>query len=137
MADLLTPAMRTFLEEVRFGVLATINKDGSPQLTVMWYKLQGDEVRCNTALGRQKSHNITRDPRLALTVEEGYRYISLYGTGELIDDPATAQADIRHLAIRYRGDVEGQRMYEEVFQTQQRVSIVMHIERVDASGFEH
>ena len=36
--------VRAFLEEKRFAVLATIKRDGSPQQTVMWYELQGDQI---------------------------------------------------------------------------------------------
>ena len=38
----LSDKARAFLEEKRFAVLATINQDGTPQLTTMWYELQGD-----------------------------------------------------------------------------------------------
>ncbi len=41
--------MRTFLEEKRFAVLATINPTGAPQLTVMWYLLDGDEFIAGVA----------------------------------------------------------------------------------------
>ncbi|MGI9253224.1 MAG: pyridoxamine 5'-phosphate oxidase family protein, partial [Thermomicrobiales bacterium] len=33
----LTPAIRAFLDEPRFAVLATVNADGILQQTVMWY----------------------------------------------------------------------------------------------------
>ena len=37
----LTRAEREFLQEVRYAVLGTTNKNGSPHLTVMWYVLDG------------------------------------------------------------------------------------------------
>lgn len=136
MNHLLTPPVRTFLEEPRFAVFATINKDGSPHLTVLWYLLEEDTVLLNTAQNRQKTPNIGRDPRVAMTVEEGYTYVSLYGTATLVMDQTIAQADIRRLAIRYRGENVGNQMADELFQNQQRITIRMRVERVVAMGFE-
>jgi predicted pyridoxine 5'-phosphate oxidase superfamily flavin-nucleotide-binding protein len=45
--------VRTFLEEARFAVLATVNANGSPQQTVMWYELRGDTIVMNTRRGRK------------------------------------------------------------------------------------
>ena len=59
----LTPAVRAFLDERRYAVIATINESGAPQLTAIWYELQGDEVMMNTAAGRLKHRNLQRDPK--------------------------------------------------------------------------
>ena len=45
----LTAAVRHFLETPRFAVIATINEDGSPHQTVVWYLLRGDDIVMNTA----------------------------------------------------------------------------------------
>ena len=97
----LTDEARAFLAEKRFAVLATINQDGTAQLTTMWYELQGDEIMMNTKVGRAKERNLRRDPRISICVEDGYRYVTVSGTARLIDDQPTAQADIRRLAERY------------------------------------
>src|SRR5690242_6084007 len=91
----LSDRARAFLEEKRFAVLATINTNGTPQLTTMWYELQGDEVMMNTKVGRTKEQNLRRDQRISICVEDGYRYVTLAGTARLIDVQPTAQADIR------------------------------------------
>ena len=62
MASQHYPTRRAFLNEKRFAVLATINKDGTPQQTVMWYELQGDEIMMNTAHGRLKDRNLAARP---------------------------------------------------------------------------
>lgn len=90
-----------FLAEQRFAVLATINADGAPQQTVMWYLLDGDEVVINTAAGRVKDANLRRDPRVSVCIEDGYTYVTLSGQARLVEDQPTAQADIRRLASRY------------------------------------
>jgi PPOX class probable F420-dependent enzyme len=126
----LSDKAREFLGERRFAVLATINRDGTPQLTVMWYELQGDEIMMNTADGRVKAHNLRRDPRISICIEDGTRYITLSGTAQLNDDQATAQADIKRLALRYRKpDATGELNLDQ-FARQQRITIRMPIERV-------
>jgi PPOX class probable F420-dependent enzyme len=126
----LDPNVRAFLEEQRFAVLATINPDSTPQLTVMWYELRGDTIVMNTRLSRVKGRNLQRDARISVCVEDGERFVTVSGTATLNDDPATAQADIRALAIRYDGEEEGAREAEETFSKQDRVSIYLPISRV-------
>lgn len=128
--------VRTFLEEARFASLATLNPDGSPQQTVMWYLLRDETIVMNTARGRQKDRNLLRDPRISLCVEEGYRYVAMSGTVEVIDDQKIAQADIRELAIRYQGQASGEEMMRDVFGSQERISFYLEVTEVDAHGFD-
>ena len=126
----LSERARSFLTEPRFGVLATINTDGSPQLTTMWYELQGDEIMMNTLAGRLKDRNMRRDARVALCFEEGYQYVTVTGTVRMVEDQATAQADIAHLAYRYHPAEKAAQMVETQFARQERVTLRMTIERV-------
>jgi PPOX class probable F420-dependent enzyme len=126
----LSDAVRRFLAEPRFAVLATIGADSVPQQTVMWYELRGDTIVMNTAVGRLKDTLLRRDPRASICVEDGYRYVTITGTIQIVDDPATAQEDIRHLAVRYDGEEDGNRQARESFSKQQRVSLYMPIKRV-------
>ncbi len=128
--------VRTFLEEKRFGVLATVNANGSPQQTVMWYELRGDTVVMNTKRGRTKDRNLIRDPRASLCVEDGFRYVTLEGTIEFVEDQATAQADIAALARRYHEAARAEQMARELFALQERVTLVLHVERADVHGFD-
>jgi PPOX class probable F420-dependent enzyme len=131
----LTAEARHFLEERRFAVIATSNEDGSPHQTVVWYLLRGDDIVMNTARGRVKERNLRRDPRLAITVEDGYRFLTLRGTARLVDDVATAQEDIRQLATRYHGAETADRQVREQFSKQERVSIYLAADRVTLYGF--
>jgi len=58
MTGRLSTAVRAFLQEPRFLILATSNRDGTPQQSVIWYELQGDEIMMNTARGRLKDRNL-------------------------------------------------------------------------------
>lgn len=69
MAKLPEPAAR-LIEGKNFAHLATLMSDGSPQVTPVWVDREGDLVVVNTAEGRVKSKNITRDPRVALSIQD-------------------------------------------------------------------
>ena len=126
----LSDKARAFLAERRFAVLATINPSGTPQLTTMWYELQGDEIMMNTKVGRTKEQNLRRDQRISICVEDGYHYVTLSGTARLDDDQPTAQADIKHLAARYHNPQKAEQMSREQFSKEQRMTLRMKIERV-------
>lgn len=128
--------VRAFLDEKRFGVLATINSDGSPQQSVMWYEPRGDIIMMNTLRGRKKDRNLQKDARASVCVEDGSRYVTMEGTITVVDDPAVAQADIAALARRYSGPEEGDRMAREVFGLQERRSLLLTVDRVDVHGFD-
>ncbi len=60
---------RTLLLSARLAHLVTINRDGSPQISVVWVGLDGDEIVLAHLGAGQKIKNIERDPRVALSVE--------------------------------------------------------------------
>ena len=129
-------AVRRFLQERRFAVLATIAPDGTPHQTVMWYELRGDTIMMNTRVGRIKETQLRRDARASICVADGYSYVTISGVVALDDDPQTAQSDIRALAIRYDGEESGNRQADEMFSKQQRVSIYLPIQHVIAHDIE-
>ncbi len=129
MAEL-TAAARAFLSEIRFAALATINKDGTPQQSAMWYDLDGDTILMNTAAGRVKYNNLVRDPRASICVVDGYRWVTIAGTAELNDDQTIAQEDIKRLAIRYHGKEKGEQQSRESFSRQRRVTIRLKMDRI-------
>lgn len=48
--------------------VATLMKDGSPQLSPVWANYEDEHIQVNTAEGRIKHKNILRDPRVAVSV---------------------------------------------------------------------
>jgi predicted pyridoxine 5'-phosphate oxidase superfamily flavin-nucleotide-binding protein len=63
-----------FFESKNFAFLATVNKDGSPQVTPVWIDLVKDNagggriILVNTAKGRLKHKNVSRDPRVSISM---------------------------------------------------------------------
>ena len=137
MTDLLIgDNVRAFLEEPRFAVMATINKSGTPQLTVMWYGLieGADVVVLNTVRGLIKDQNLRRDSRMSLCVEDGLRYVTLEGRAELIDDRAQQEREVNELiAPRYLGARLGSQRWR-VIAGSDRVGIRMRVEKVRRQG---
>ena len=132
----LSDAVRDFLEDPkRFAVLATVNPNGLPQQTVMWYALLDDNtIVMNTKRGRQKDRNLLREPRASLCIEDGLHFVTLTGTIAMIDDCARAQADIRALAVKYDGEESAERQVAKQFSKEERVTLLFSIEKVYTHG---
>jgi len=65
-----------------FAQLATVNADGTPQVTPVWVDYDGTHVLVNTARGRVKTRNLERNPQVALAIsdpENPYRYVGIQG----------------------------------------------------------
>ncbi|HUI25646.1 MAG TPA: PPOX class F420-dependent oxidoreductase [Candidatus Kryptonia bacterium] len=99
------PQYRDLLNKKAFGHLATLNPDGSPQVTPVWFDFNGTHIRVNSAVGRLKDKNMRRDPRVALSIidpENSYRYLEI--RGRVVDITETgAVAHIDSLAKTYMG----------------------------------
>jgi PPOX class probable F420-dependent enzyme len=129
--------MSEFLNETRFGVLATVNADGSPQQTVMWYlPIDGDTILMNTKKGRMKDRNLVRDGRVSLCIEDGQRYLAVRGTVTVDDDPARGQETMKAVTTRYEGAEVAERQMKEMYSKQHRITLTLKIESVDSHGFE-
>ena len=78
----LPDAVRERLEAPTFWHLATLNADGSPQVTPMWVDVEDEHVIFNTAIGRVKEENLRRDPRVSISnidAENPYDRIEIRG----------------------------------------------------------
>jgi PPOX class probable F420-dependent enzyme len=82
------------------AVLATINADGSPLATPMWYVHDATGLGMVSIDGLQKVRNLRRDPRVSVVVEtaaaDGPQCIIVQGTAEFLDstsDRATLGAE--------------------------------------------
>ena len=88
-----------------FAQLATLNADGSPQVTPVWVDFDGANILVNTAKGRVKTKNLAREPRVALSIsdpENPYRYLGVQGrVTEMTENGADAHID--KMAKKYLG----------------------------------
>lgn len=67
--SILHPELKALIESGPMAHLSTINADGSPQVTVIWIGLDGDEVVTGHMSRQLKLRNIERDPRVALSLD--------------------------------------------------------------------
>ncbi len=119
------------------GVLATIKRDGRPQLSNVNYALYRDEpsVRISVTDDRAKVRNLRRDPRGSLFVSssDGWSYAVLEGTVELSAvAQSTDDAAVDQLMALYR-DIRGEDHpdwddYRQAMVRDKRLVATLHIE---------
>jgi PPOX class probable F420-dependent enzyme len=99
--------VREALDAGRLAHLATINADGTPQVTIVWIGTDGDTIVIGKLAEDHKVRNIRRDPRVSLSVEasgEDYgmqHYVVVEGTA--VVEPGGAPELLAELAQRYIG----------------------------------
>ena len=88
-----------------FANIATVMKDGSPQVTPVWFDYTGGKIRVNTARGRVKSRTLKPGARVALAImdpDNAYRYVQIRGRVRRAVEHG-ADAHIDSLAKKYLG----------------------------------
>ncbi len=121
--------VEAFLRELHFGKLGTVNRDGSPHVTPIWYMYEDGELIVNTTTDRVKFRNIGRDARVCFLVDDGYPYVVVFGKARIAKE-RDANKDIEALAIRYRGEEKGRKAAREYFWKMNRVSVEIVPEKV-------
>jgi PPOX class probable F420-dependent enzyme len=88
-----------------FAHLATVMPDGSPQVTPVWFFYENGKFIVNTARGRVKDKNMTKNARVALSImdpDDPYAHISVRGSIVNVTEQG-ADASIDALAKKYLG----------------------------------
>ncbi len=108
--------------------IATIMKDGSPQLSPVWANYDSGYILINTAEGRIKHKNILRDPRVAVSVvsnDQPLDMTTIRGTvEEIITDYDYIHAD--KLTWQYMG----QKHYPFKRENERRIILKIKPERI-------
>ena len=100
----LSDELRSLLDTPVFVTVATIQPDGSPQLSPVWVKRDGDDVLFSTTRGRRKEENLTRDPRVSVVVQPfaaPYTYAEIRGVAALTTEGGDELID--ELSVKYTG----------------------------------
>jgi len=123
---------RDIFAKKAFAHLATVGRDGAPQVTPVWVDYDGTHVRINTARGRVKDKNLQRNPKVALSAQDPdnpYRYVQVRGrVVEMTEKDADAHIDA--LSKKYTGrDKYANRRPGEV-----RVIVKIMPEKVQSMG---
>ena len=92
------------LLDARFATLATVGKDGGPQLTEVWFLFEDGEVRISLNDSRLKTKNLVARPRCSLFIldlENPFRYLDVRGTARIEPDDDYAFAE--RVGAKYGG----------------------------------
>jgi PPOX class probable F420-dependent enzyme len=99
---------REVLESDALGHLVTINRDGSPQASIVWVGVEGDDLVTAHLHWQQKLRNVSRDPRVLVSFEAaganpiGMRH-SLVVQGRAAIEEGGAPELLQELAYVYVG----------------------------------
>lgn len=130
--------LTALLRSRHLGVLATLMRDGRPQMSTITYGLDGDgaTVRISVTDDRVKTGNVRRDPRAALHVtgESPWAWVVAEGAAELTPvaaDPHDATVDE---LVGYYRDISGEHPdwddYRRVMVADRRLVLRLHIDRL-------
>ena len=104
--DIFSEPIVKFFADRNFAFISTINKDGSPQVTPTWIDLDEKHglILINTAVGRLKQKNVSRDPRVSISMIDGmvnpYSMVTI--KGKVIEQSKSgADEHIDKLARKY------------------------------------
>jgi len=106
MPATLDPDARALLEDTNFCYIATVGKDGRPQVNPIWVDIDGDQILVNSEDTRSWPKNLRRDPQVTLCVPEKdnpYHYVTIWG--RVVED--TQEGAFEHidkLAQKYMGE---------------------------------
>jgi len=92
----LPQSVKKLLQDKAYGHVVTFNAQGTPQLTMVWVDVEGDEVLFNTAEGRKKPQNLRRDPRVIVSVQahdDPQTYAVFHGKARITETGADDHID--------------------------------------------
>ncbi len=122
-----------FIARNHRGVLATIKKDGRPQLSNIAFTLDADgKIKVSVTRDRAKTHNLRRDPRCSLLVlgDNWYQYVVVEASAELQEGPNVA-ADLRHVYEMIAGKPHPDwAEFDEAMVREGRLLLALTIERL-------
>jgi PPOX class probable F420-dependent enzyme len=102
---ILTESVIKIVKDKNFAFLGTIMKDGRPQVSPIWIDIDDNNniILFNTAQGRIKHKNISRDPRVSLSLVDKNNPYSMVTIQGIVIEQTTIGADehIDKLAKKY------------------------------------
>jgi PPOX class probable F420-dependent enzyme len=94
------------LLEAKFATLATLGKDGGPQLTEVWFLFEDGEVKTSLNDSRLKTKNLAARPQCSLFILDlanPFRYLDVRGTARI--EPDDDYAFAKRLGAKYDADL--------------------------------
>ncbi|GGW65731.1 hypothetical protein GCM10010503_48650 [Streptomyces lucensis JCM 4490] len=104
MTAALSDRLKSLLDGKVFILVGTVQPDGSPQMSPVWVKRDGEDILFSTTVDRRKKKNLDRDPRVSVVVvdpDQPYEYAEIRGTAEMTTEGG--QELIDELSRKYTG----------------------------------
>jgi PPOX class probable F420-dependent enzyme len=98
------PQSHADLLDAQFATLATIGRDGGPQLTEVWFLYEDGELKLSLNSSRLKTKNLQARAQCSLFIldlENPYRYLDVRGRAQIESDEDYAFAD--RVGAKYGG----------------------------------
>ena len=121
---------RAFLIQRHNGILASIKRNGRPQLSNVLYLLDDDgRIKVSVTQTRAKTHNLRRDPRATVHVQgrDWYECLVVDGVTALIEGPEVGQA-LRDVYRKIRGEHPNWAEYDAAMVNDQRLLLSISID---------
>ena len=102
MSISLPESVKKILNDKAHGHITTYSPKGTPQVTLVWLDVEGDQVVFNTSEGRLKPRNLRNDPRIIISAQDPSNmrsFVVFYGTATISEEGADAHIDA--LAKKY------------------------------------
>jgi PPOX class probable F420-dependent enzyme len=106
------PSIKKLFEGRNFVSISTLMRDGTPQITPTWVDIEeqgGGHILVNTAMGRIKQRNVSRNPNVGLAVfDQSNPYDMVSVRGKVVEQVTgdTVEKHIDKLAKKYLGKDE-------------------------------
>jgi len=100
--ELLSPTALEFVAEYHLATLSTLDASGAPHVVAVGFSYRDGIARVITGGGTQKTVNILRDGRVALSQVDGVRWLTLRGRARIATDASSVATGVELYAQRYR-----------------------------------
>jgi PPOX class probable F420-dependent enzyme len=102
----LSPKVKKLIDGKNFASAATLMPDGSPQAATVWIDRDGDTIILNATRSRQRTKNLKRDPRVAISIydqDNPYSSASIRGKVVSITEKG-GEEHIDKMNMKYHGN---------------------------------
>ena len=124
----LDPEILDYIQQHRSGVLATTNRSGSPQQTLIGYRFNGNDIAISTRKATLKYKNLSVRPQVSLAIIDGRNQVIVYGKVKIVRDPEKV-LDI-HRERKLLGDRQTDpQAFADALRTEDRVVLLIEPEK--------
>lgn len=136
------PEVESFLDTSMKVQVATVNPDGSPHLTTLFYVVHDGRIAFWTYASSQKIKNLERDDRITCLVEDGTDYfelrgVSITGRAELVRSQDEIRVIGSKVATRMVDGMDLGDIGRDVVERQVRKRVAVLVQPTKVASWDH